>query len=525
LRAAYLFRLVLCGLVGIAICNAAIATEYVSRKGFVTLQFDDGHLIQHTHIAPLLESHGFRGSFGIITRTSDMGIEHDAWRMLDLYQRGHEIQDHTTCHDYRWATHVDTVDDGQYEWIEYTFVDTATWAQLFAESKGILDSLGIEVVGWNQPGGSGGTGTIPDHPTWEWRGFENDSPYELVGARFGYALGFGVLPWTAHVNLRGHNYPDRYPFFNVTHWTIDYRSLAEIKTGIADAVAAGLWYLAVSHISNEDDLAKIESLVEWLDANDVEVLKCCEGWQRICFGTPNPFENQLPQCRMLTDIDCNGKPDGYAGACEWDTVTPPPRDSCYCLRVFGDTEFYCYGPELGDNAFSIWMKSTSSQGKVYVIYAKIGFDWEYLGDTWTTLWVDTTWSLFDTTAHSNLLVPVEDEVDRIKFVIRPVDVDTVIVCSPKLMWVPDPAGTRKQDAETFDASLKLVTNPVRAGLPLIIHTERHAVLYDALGRLVARSGGSHQSPKMVPTDGLSPGVYFLRIDDPRIMPTKIIILR
>ncbi len=77
------------------------SSNYVPRTGFVTLQFDDGHLIHHTHVAPLLEAHGFHGSFAIITESSDLGRENDLWRVGDLYQSGHEIQDHTTRHDYR----------------------------------------------------------------------------------------------------------------------------------------------------------------------------------------------------------------------------------------------------------------------------------------------------------------------------------------------------------------------------------------------------------------------------------------
>jgi hypothetical protein len=43
----------------------------------------------------------------------------------DLYSRGHEIQDHITRHDYIWATHIDTVDEGIPDWIPYTFARVA----------------------------------------------------------------------------------------------------------------------------------------------------------------------------------------------------------------------------------------------------------------------------------------------------------------------------------------------------------------------------------------------------------------
>ena len=112
-----------------------VRAEYVPRTGFVTLQFDDSHLLHYSHTFPLLEEHGLKGSFGYWTESSELGIEGSPWLMRQIYLAGHEIQDHTTRHDYMWATHVDTLDDGVTDWIEYTFADVATWGQsLRAES-------------------------------------------------------------------------------------------------------------------------------------------------------------------------------------------------------------------------------------------------------------------------------------------------------------------------------------------------------------------------------------------------------
>ena len=231
---------------------ATTSAAYTPRTGFVTLQFDDTHDLHYTHVFPILETYGFKGSFGYIIEASALGIEHDAWKMVEMYQAGHEVQDHTTRHDYMWTTHVDTVDDGIDDWIPYTYADVATWDSLCQRSLYLLDSLGMEAMGWNYPGGGG---AAPGHPGWHWYGWVNDSMYTTVSNYYPYAIGAGIYPHTAHLNLRGHNCPDRFPFFSVPHVTIDGVDIGEIKRGIADAVASGLWYLAVSHAQNLDEVA------------------------------------------------------------------------------------------------------------------------------------------------------------------------------------------------------------------------------------------------------------------------------
>ena len=115
--------------------------SYAPRTGFVTLQFDDGQDYHYTHMFPILEAYGLKGTFAIITEISAMGIENDPYKTQEIYAAGHEIQDHTTRHDYLWATHVDTLDDGVPEWLECTFADVTTWDSLCQRSLFILDSL------------------------------------------------------------------------------------------------------------------------------------------------------------------------------------------------------------------------------------------------------------------------------------------------------------------------------------------------------------------------------------------------
>jgi len=500
-----------------------LADEYVPRKGFVTLQFDDGYRLHHTHIAPILEAHGMKASFGVITESSEMGVENEPWRMVELYEAGHEIQDHTTRHNYLWATHVDTVPDSVYEWIPYTFADPPTWHSLTSASLAILRDLGISTVGWNQPGGTSGTGALPGHPTWEWRGLVNFDLYNVINSRFCYMLGAGVSPWTAHVNTHGNNFPKRFPLFNVPHWNIEKMSLAEIKTSIADAVSAGIWYVAATHAKDLAEVAKIESLVEWLDTSNVEVLRCVDGWQRIYYGKPNPLENQLPQARMLHDIDGNGKPDGFLGDCVWDTTCSTPVDTCYSIKITGQTEFYCYGPELGENAFSIWLKLLSGDiGQVQIIAVEIGFDWDILEEIWTRVTIDTNWCYIDSSVSRNFIIAVDPEVDRIRFAIRPAEGDTLLACMPELMHIPNEAGLKSSDNRTL--GLTLSRNILKVGEAIAVRCARPVALFDVRGRRLSRA--CHQGDwQSIKTSNLAPGIYFVAtVDEPHLV-SKVVLYR
>jgi peptidoglycan/xylan/chitin deacetylase (PgdA/CDA1 family) len=500
-----------------------VQAGYAPRTGFVTLQFDDTHIYDYTHVYPTLEAHGFKGSFGYITEISDLGIEHDPWMMQEIYQAGHEVQDHTTRHNYMWATHVDTVDDGIDEWIPYTFADVATWDSLCERSLYILDSLGIEVVGWNHPGG--GTKSVPGHPDWKWLGNVDDSLYELIGTKYPYALAENVFPQTAHVNLRGHNYPDAFPFFNVPHVTIDYRGLDEIKTGIADAVASGLWYLAVSHVTDLDRAAKVESVATWLDENDIEVLKCCDGWQRIQYGDPDPCANQFPQARMLTDLDRNGRPDGFTGSCSWDTTSAAPVDSARCMEVYGDTQFYCYGPEVGPTSLSLWLKcAAGSTTTVRVVWAKMGFPWTYLEDDVIPVEVSSEWTKIDTSDYPDMLIYVEDEVDRIRIRLLP---DTLVLAAyPELLIAGEAGVPATAEGTGLPVGLRIVPNPVAAGMPFRIVAPGRIDIYDVLGRPVSSILPHEERQEiMISTSGFAPGVYFVRSEAAGRRPAKVVVCR
>jgi hypothetical protein len=511
--------------ISVALVPTVCLSDYVPREGFVTLQFSDSHDLDYTGIFPLLEAHGLKASFCYITEVSDLGIENDAWMMQEIYLAGHEVQDHTTRHDYMWATFVDTLDDGVRDLIPYTFADVATWDSLCERSLFILDSLGMDVVGWGHPG-YGDVTTIPGHPSWTWQGGPNDSLYELIATKYQYALlGSGASPYTAHLNLRGHNCPERYPFFDIPFITVDRFGAEEIKTGMADAAASGLWYVAQMHVWKEIRVAKAESLMEWLDSAGIDVLRCVEGWQRIAYGEPDPLPNQFPQARMLVDRDGNNKPDGFSGLCAWDTSSASPVESTYCLIMYGDTEFYCYGPEVGRNALSLWIRSASCNTGVRVIWVAFDFDRTVLASGYNTFHPDTAWVRVDSTVCPNMTIDVADEVDQIKIIVRPLECDSISMAYPELILLPNAGVETGEKGAGGIQRLMVRPNPATCGEAVRITPARNVILYDVMGRHVLTPNPSADGDALViDTSPLAPGVYFIRCEHMREDGTHLIVL-
>jgi len=511
---------------GLVCISSAAGTEYVSRKGFVTLQFDDTHSLHYSQIFPLLESHDYKGSFGYVTESSALGIENCTWQMTEIYQAGHEIQDHTTRHDYRWGTHIDTLRDEITEWIPHPMVDVATWDSLCQRSLFIIDSLGMETIGWNHPGG--GTHTeIPGYPGWSWLGGQDNSLYELIGTYYEYALGSGVSPWTAHVNLRGHNCPDRYPFFNVPHWTLDKRAMDDVITDVADAVESGLWYLAVSHGVDMHQVAQVETLVEWLSTTDIEVVTCRKGVERVTVGSPDPSCNQFPQAKMTIDRDGNNKPDGFIGECEWDTLTASPVEGASCIKIYGDTEFVCYGPEVGRNSLSVWLGYPGpSSGLVRVCWSKLGFGWEALGDTIVSVFPCVGWTLVDSTVSPRMIVDIGEEVDRLRIRIVPVGCTPLLASYPSLVLAEYAGAPVNERTLEGSGQLHIRPNPVRRGDIISITPACDAALYDVMGRHVLTPELPIYSDVLeIDAATLAPGIYFVGNSDPSRAKAKIVVIR
>jgi peptidoglycan/xylan/chitin deacetylase (PgdA/CDA1 family) len=64
----------------------------------VVISFDDGDLSGHTTAAPLLERHGLRGQFFVVSRWIGQPGFMSADQLRDLVQRGHGVHSHSRTH-------------------------------------------------------------------------------------------------------------------------------------------------------------------------------------------------------------------------------------------------------------------------------------------------------------------------------------------------------------------------------------------------------------------------------------------
>lgn len=64
----------------------------------VVISFDDGDMSCHTMAAPILERHGLRGTFFVVTRWIGQPGFMDADQLRDLVRRGHSVCSHSRTH-------------------------------------------------------------------------------------------------------------------------------------------------------------------------------------------------------------------------------------------------------------------------------------------------------------------------------------------------------------------------------------------------------------------------------------------
>ena len=82
----------------ILISPLAQSTEQDGSRLHVALSFDDGDVSGYTTAAPLLEHHGFRGDFFIVTQWIGRPGFMTAAHLRDLAARGHGIHSHSRSH-------------------------------------------------------------------------------------------------------------------------------------------------------------------------------------------------------------------------------------------------------------------------------------------------------------------------------------------------------------------------------------------------------------------------------------------
>ena len=77
----------------------------------VVLSFDDGDVSCHTTAAPLLERHGLRGQFFVVTRWIGQPGFMNAEQLRDLATRGHGVHSHSRTHPRLSALSTADMDD------------------------------------------------------------------------------------------------------------------------------------------------------------------------------------------------------------------------------------------------------------------------------------------------------------------------------------------------------------------------------------------------------------------------------
>src|SRR3954470_4248793 len=89
--------------------------EYLAAKpsGAVSaiISFDDGDLSGHTMAAPILEHHGLRGVFFVVTRWIGQPGFMTADHLRDLVRRGHAVHSHSRSHPRLSSLTTPQIDD------------------------------------------------------------------------------------------------------------------------------------------------------------------------------------------------------------------------------------------------------------------------------------------------------------------------------------------------------------------------------------------------------------------------------
>ena len=77
----------------------------------VVISFDDGDLSGHTMVAPILERHGLRGSFFVVTGWIGRPGFMNADQLRDLVRRGHAVHSHSRSHPRLSSLSTARIDD------------------------------------------------------------------------------------------------------------------------------------------------------------------------------------------------------------------------------------------------------------------------------------------------------------------------------------------------------------------------------------------------------------------------------
>jgi hypothetical protein len=270
------------------------ASQRGPRRPYVILQFDDGSITHFTGAWPILEQHGFRGSFGIVTGNVGNPWSMSGSMLRELRDAGCSFQDHTKDHNAaKWGSAVYSAQWG---------ADIEFSRRVFADSVGISP-----MTAWNQPGGSGEGWTTELGDTLAAYGYRytagavalTNSQWQNFHYGFidnPYRLGRFVFSW-------GYNAPSG------PSWTWQ-AEVEAIKTRIADGVAQGVIPQLVFHGITAEVAGGLSAICDWLDEEGITPLTMDDAFDLVTASCVEDYGQNLAPS-LAVDRDANGRPDAW----------------------------------------------------------------------------------------------------------------------------------------------------------------------------------------------------------------------
>lgn len=300
-----------------------------NRSGIVVLQFDDGTVGHYLHAFRILEKYGLKGSFGVVTGLLGRSGRLSAEQVVEMHRAGHEIHDHTLDHNAAfWGNPQKRVQ----------------WKEQIEQSLGILKKLGIETRGWNQPGGKGQAWTPELRDTLA-------PHYDYVAGRV------GLKPEEMH-NMHWHLKDDPLclGYGGVGSWATrktreeTAKQVQRIETQIADGIQQGLVTISLWHVVSDADgsASGLEELSRFIRDRKLPVMRMADAVRAV--QHPGEFFDryveQMPNPDFASDIDANGRPDGYTG-CGYASAEIKSSGGGRVAQFTHGATTWVHGPEAG----------------------------------------------------------------------------------------------------------------------------------------------------------------------------------
>ena len=277
-----------------AMPSPAMALRSITqRKAAVILQFDDGNITHYTNAWPVLQAHGFRGSFGIVTANVGNSWSMSGAMLRELDQAGCSFQDHTRDHNAA-------------KWGSASFADQWGPDILFSQAV-FADSVGISpMTAWNQPGGPGEGWTTELGNTLAAHGYRYTAgAVALTNSQWlNFHYGFIDNPFRLgrYIYSWGYNAP-------AAGWTWQ-AEVENIKFKMAEAVAQGFLPQLVFHVVGPDEASGLAALCDWMETNGIDAMTMDQAFDEVREGHDSDYGRNIAAL-LTVDRDGNGRPDGW----------------------------------------------------------------------------------------------------------------------------------------------------------------------------------------------------------------------